>query len=71
MESQEIDERRVKHLEMIQAVVARLGNNAFLIKGWSITGAKTATPQAQGGPNPEAVAPSPTPDLLDQPWRLA
>jgi hypothetical protein len=30
-------DNRVKHLEMIQAVVARLGNNAFLIKGWAIT----------------------------------
>jgi hypothetical protein len=28
---------RIKHLEMIQAVVTRLGNNAFLIKGWAIT----------------------------------
>ncbi len=28
---------QIKHLEMIQAVVARLGNNAFLIKGWAIT----------------------------------
>ena len=31
------DDRRIKHLEMIQAVVARLGNNAFFIKGWTIT----------------------------------
>lgn len=33
----DFDAHLVKHLEMIQAVVARLGNNAFLIKGWSIT----------------------------------
>ncbi len=32
-----VSENQVKHLEMIQAVVARLGNNAFLIKGWAIT----------------------------------
>lgn len=28
---------RVKHLEMIQAVVARLGNDSFLVKGWTVT----------------------------------
>ena len=31
------DERVVKHLEFIQSVVNRLGNNAFLLKGWSMT----------------------------------
>src|SRR4051812_14887253 len=33
----DFDTHQVKHLEMIQAVVARLGSNAFLIKGWAIT----------------------------------
>lgn len=28
---------RVKHLEMIQAVIARLGSDSFLIKGWAVT----------------------------------
>jgi hypothetical protein len=28
---------RVKHLEFIQAVVTRLGNNSFLVKGWGMT----------------------------------
>ena len=28
---------RIKHLEFIQAVVSRLGNNAFLMKGWALT----------------------------------
>jgi hypothetical protein len=28
---------RVKHLEMIQAVIARLGTDSFLIKGWTVT----------------------------------
>jgi hypothetical protein len=28
---------RVKHLEFIQAVIARLASNSFLIKGWSLT----------------------------------
>lgn len=27
----------IKHLEFIQAVVGRLGNNGFLVKGWAIT----------------------------------
>jgi hypothetical protein len=31
------EDQRVKHLEMIQAVVARLGGNGFLIKGWAVT----------------------------------
>lgn len=33
----DFEDHQVKHLEMIQAVVARLGNNAFFIKGWAIT----------------------------------
>lgn len=33
----DFDDQHVKHLEMIQSVVARLGSNAFLIKGWAIT----------------------------------
>ncbi|MFC0533035.1 hypothetical protein [Phytohabitans kaempferiae] len=28
---------RIKHLELIQSVVARLANNSFLIKGWTLT----------------------------------
>ena len=27
----------VKHLEMIQAIINRLGKNSFLLKGWSMT----------------------------------
>lgn len=30
-------EQIIKHLEMTQAVVNRLANNSFLIKGWSMT----------------------------------
>lgn len=37
MTYEKFEERRVQHLQMIQAVVARLGNNAFLLKGWAIT----------------------------------
>ncbi|MFC7863694.1 hypothetical protein ACFU5B_07755 [Streptomyces murinus] len=28
---------KIKHLEFIQAVIARLGNNSFVIRGWSVT----------------------------------
>ena len=30
-------EKVVKHLEMIQAVINRLGSNSFLVKSWSMT----------------------------------
>jgi hypothetical protein len=33
----DFDGNRVNHLEMIQAVVARLAGNSFLIKGWTLT----------------------------------
>ena len=33
----EKDERVIKHLEMIQGVVNRLGSNSFMLKGWSMT----------------------------------
>jgi hypothetical protein len=28
---------RVKHLEMVEAIVQRMASNSFLLKGWSIT----------------------------------
>lgn len=28
---------QIKHLEMLQAVISRMANNSFLIKGWCIT----------------------------------
>ena len=31
------NERVIKHLEFIQGIVNRLGSNAFLLKGWSMT----------------------------------
>lgn len=34
---EEVPEQRVKHLEMVQAVIARLGNDSFLVKGWAVT----------------------------------
>ena len=33
----DFEEGRIKHLEMIQSVIARLGNNSFLVKGWALT----------------------------------
>lgn len=32
-----VDDQRVKHLEMVQAVVTRLGQNSFAVRGWSVT----------------------------------
>lgn len=31
------DQSRIKHLELIQAVISRLGNDSFLVKGWAVT----------------------------------
>jgi len=33
----DFDEGRIKHLELVQAVISRLGNDAFLMKGWALT----------------------------------
>jgi len=33
----DFDDNRVKHLEMIQSVISRLGTDSFLIKGWAVT----------------------------------
>ena len=32
-----MSEYNVKHLEMIQAIIERMGNTSFIIKGWSFT----------------------------------
>ena len=37
MEYEAVSENRIKHLEMIQAVVARLAGNSFAVKGWALT----------------------------------
>ena len=29
-------ESKIKHLEMIQAIISRLANNSFLLKGWGV-----------------------------------
>jgi hypothetical protein len=33
----DFEESELKHLEFIQGVIARLANNSFLLKGWSVT----------------------------------
>ena len=35
-------EKRAKHLEFIQSVIARLAQNSFIVKGWSIALASAA-----------------------------
>ena len=30
-------EKKLAHLNMIQAVITRMGSNSFLLKGWSVT----------------------------------
>lgn len=34
---QGFNDARIKHLELVQAVIGRLGHNGFLIKGWAVT----------------------------------
>lgn len=31
------EERKIRHLEMIQNIITRLASNSFLIKGWTVT----------------------------------
>jgi hypothetical protein len=33
----ELDDQQIKHLEMIQTVISRLGNDSFLVKSWAVT----------------------------------
>lgn len=35
--NQKPNEGRIKHLELIQAVITKMANNSFLIKGWCVT----------------------------------
>ena len=30
-------ENKIKHLEMIQAIITRMAQNSFMIKGWALT----------------------------------
>ena len=35
--AQQPDDKQIRHLEFIQAVIPRLANNSFLMKGWALT----------------------------------
>lgn len=37
------EDQRIKHLDMLQAVIGRLGNDSFLVKGWAVTVAGVAS----------------------------
>lgn len=43
------DETRMKHLELLQATIGRLGTNSFLIKGWALTVSGGLITVAAGG----------------------
>jgi hypothetical protein len=32
-----LDDQQIKHLEFVQAVIIRLANDSFLMKGWALT----------------------------------
>ena len=32
-----MDDNRTKHLEMIEAIIERMGSNSFRLKGWAVT----------------------------------
>ena len=32
-----MNEKKIKHLEMIQGVITRMGSNSFKLKGWGVT----------------------------------
>src|SRR5262249_10328877 len=42
----------VEHLRFIQAIIARHGNNSFLLKGWTVTLAAAILGLAASNPNP-------------------
>jgi hypothetical protein len=32
-----MDEKKIAHLQMIQAIITRMASNSFLIRGWTVT----------------------------------
>ncbi len=32
-----MDDRKIKHLELIQNIISRMANNSFVLKGWAVT----------------------------------
>lgn len=49
-------EQRVKHLELIQAVVTRLAQNSFAVRGWSVTLVSVLFALIAAGDAPPAAA---------------
>lgn len=37
MAKQDYDDKEIKHLEMIESVIERMGQNSFALKGWTMT----------------------------------
>ena len=48
-------DNKLAHLDMIQAIVNRLANNSFLLKGWSISLVSAFLAFAASGENPALV----------------
>src|SRR4051794_12627940 len=55
---------RVKHLELIQAVISRLANHSFLVKGWAVTLAGIFFGLAVSSSNPGLALVSLAPTIL-------
>lgn len=49
---------RVKHLEMIQTIIARLGSDSFLVKGWAVAATGVFLGFAVGNDQPWLALPS-------------
>lgn len=32
-----MEDRKIKHLELIQNIISRMANNSFVLKGWAVT----------------------------------
>jgi hypothetical protein len=48
-------ERKIKHLELIQAVINRMASNSFLVKGWCVTLVSALLALASQGTNSNFV----------------
>lgn len=55
---------RIKHLEMIQVVISRLGNDGFLVKGWAVTVSGVFLGVAVSSKQPELAAASLLPTVF-------
>lgn len=60
----DFEEGRIKHLDMIQAVIARLGTDSFLVKGWALTVAGAFFGFAINATNPGLAWTSIVPSVL-------